>query len=51
MQITIWMKENAVIYMGGDPRKGQKPLVTASLDKPQLILDEETNTMTIVENK
>jgi hypothetical protein len=51
MQITIWMKENAVIYMGGDPKKSQKPLVTINADKPQIMVDETTNTVTIVETK
>jgi hypothetical protein len=51
MQITLWMKEGAVIYMGGDPKKGQKPVVTATLDKPQIAMDEATNTIVITETK
>jgi hypothetical protein len=51
MQITFWLKEGAVIYMGGDPKKSQKPLATISADKPQIMIDEATNTVVIIETK
>lgn len=51
MQITIWLREKAVVYMGGDPRKGQQPLVTATVNKPQVLVDQEQNTITVIETK
>jgi hypothetical protein len=51
MQITLWLGEGTVIYMGGDPKKGQKPLVTVNADKPQIMVDEENKTVTIMETK
>jgi len=51
MQLTIMLKEGAVLFLGGDPIKGQAPLVTAQLNKPQILIDQEKNTVTIVETK
>lgn len=49
MQLTIMMKEGAVLFIGGDPTKQQAPLVTATLKKPQILIDREKNTITIIE--
>ena len=52
MKITIWLKKaNATVYMGGDPSKGDHPLVTASIDNPQILVEPERNQITILETK
>lgn len=49
MEITVWLKDNAKIFIGGDPDKGQKPLVTVGAKMPQILISEERNKITIVE--
>ena len=51
MQLNIWLKENAKLYVGGDPTKGTQPLVTTTIQKPQVLVDQEKNTITIIETK
>jgi len=49
---TVWLKQSAVVvYIGGDPTKSQAPVITATLEKPQILVDPEKNTITIVETK
>jgi hypothetical protein len=49
---TIWLKVSGVsLFVGGDPVKGQPPVITAKLEKPQIIIDPEKATITIVETK
>lgn len=49
---TVWLKQPAVIlYIGGDPAKNVAPVITATLEKPQILVDPEKNTITIVETK
>lgn len=47
---TIWLKNPAVtIFIGGDPAKGQVPVITGKLINPQIIVDPDKNTITIVD--
>ncbi len=49
---TIWLKQPGVtLFIGGSPEKGEAPVITATLENPQVIVDPEKNTITIVENK
>ena len=49
---TVWLKQpGVVIYVGGDPTKSVAPVITATLEKPQIIVDPEKNVITIVETK
>jgi hypothetical protein len=49
---TVWLKQSKVaLYVGGDPVKGEAPLIAATLEKPQVIVDMEKNTITIIETK
>lgn len=49
---TVWLKQSAVtLYIGGDPHKGEVPTITATLEKPQILVDPEKNTITIIETK
>lgn len=49
---TVWLKQPAVtLYIGGDPNKSQSPVITATIEKPQIIVDPEKNTITIIETK
>ena len=48
--VTTWLKVAGVmLYLGGSPDKGQPPIVTVKLDKPQVIVDPAKNTITIIE--
>jgi len=50
--ITTWLKVSGVtLYIGGDPLKGQPPVVTVKLEKPQVVVDPTKNTIVIVETK
>ncbi len=50
--ITAWLKvKNVKLYLGGDPEKGQAPIITVNLDMPQVIIDPLKNTITIIESK
>lgn len=49
---TIWFKQPVVsLFVGGDPSKGQAPIITATLEKPQILIDPEKNTIIILETK
>lgn len=49
---TIWLKQSSVtLYIGGDVSKGQAPMITATVEKPQILIDPEKNTITIKETK
>lgn len=49
---TVWLKQTTVtLYVGGNPEKGQAPIITATVEKPQIIVDPQNNTITIVETK
>lgn len=49
---TIWLKKSDVtLYVGGDPTKGEAPVITATLVNPQIVVDPEKKTITIVETK
>ena len=48
--ITAWLKISGVmLFIGGNPEKGQPPIITAKLDKPQVLIDPVKNTITIIE--
>jgi len=50
--ITAWLKvSGTTLNVGGDPAKGQPPVITAKLEKPQIVIDAKTNTITILETK
>jgi len=51
MQSNIWIKQATTIYIGGDPAKGKAPQVTITLNNPQVLVDHEKNTITIIESK
>lgn len=47
---TIWLKKpNVALFIGGDVKKGEAPTITTSVDNPQIIVDQQANTITIVE--
>ena len=49
---TVWLKKSDVtLYVGGNPSKGESPVITATLEKPQIVFDPDKKTVTIVETK
>ena len=50
MQINVWLKD-AKIFVGGDPSKGQQPVITIDAKSPQVMIDQDKNTIVIVETK
>ena len=52
MEITNWIKAPGVmLYIGGNPEKGVAPIVTIPLNKPQVIVDSNKKTITIIESE
>jgi len=48
--ITNWLKvKNVMVYLGGSPEQGKAPLVTVQMDNPQVIVDPNKKTITIIE--
>lgn len=49
---TVWLKQpDVTLFIGGDPKKGEPPTITAVLEKPQILIDKENRTITILETK
>lgn len=52
MELTVYLKKEVTLYIGGDPEKGAAPLITAvRVINPQVLIDPEKGTITIVETK
>jgi hypothetical protein len=51
MKTTLWKKDKATIFIGGDPAKGQVPELTLELDKLQILVDSDKSIIVIVETK
>ena len=51
MKYTIWQKKAVVIYIGGDPAKGEAPEITLEIEQPQFQFDSDKPIVTIVEAK
>ena len=49
MNLNIWVKRKTTLFIGGDPSKGQAPVVTTELENPQLLIDTEKGVITIIE--
>lgn len=48
--MTVWLKVSGVtLNVGGDAAKSLPPVLTMKLEKPQVVIDPEKNTITIVE--
>lgn len=51
-EYTFFLKKEATLYMGVDPLKGGVPVLTVvHLQNPQILIDPEKGTITIVETK
>ncbi len=50
MEFTVWIRKTTVITIGGDPGK-VIPVITGKLVNPQILIDSEKGTITIVETK
>lgn len=52
MKANLWVKKGIVtITVGGDPAKGVAPLLTLDVKDPQILYDEGTNKISIIETK
>jgi len=51
MKVTIWRNMKIIVYLGGDPEKNKAPEITLELDKPQIQMDFDKNTITISETR
>ena len=51
MEITVWLNDQSKIFVGGNPIKGEKPLMTVQAKSPQILISQEKNTVTIIETK
>ena len=51
-EYTFWLKKESTLFMGGDPQKGAVPELTAvKVKNPQILIDPEKGTITILETK
>jgi len=49
---TVWLKQpDVTLFIGGDPEKGEAPVITGKLDNPQILLDLQRKTITIIATK
>lgn len=49
---TVWVKDvDVALFLGGNPDKGEAPLITVKLEKPQVLIDWKKKTITITETK
>lgn len=49
---TVWIKDpNVTLYVGGDIKEGEAPIITAVLENPQVLVDPDKKVITIVESK
>lgn len=52
MELTFYLKKETTLYVGGDPKKGTIPTITVvRVINPQILIDPEKGTITIVETK
>ena len=52
VKINLWAKKGAVtICFGGDPAKGVAPVLTVEVQNPQVLYDEGSNKIQIVETR
>ena len=51
-EYTFWLKKETTVFMGGDPTKGGTPVLTVvHVQNPQVLIDPEKGTITIIETK
>ena len=50
MKTTIWLKKNIVIYIGGNPEKGEPPVITLDVKEPQITFDTNKSSVQISES-
>jgi len=49
---TVWINKSGItLLIGGDPKNGKAPIVTAQLEKPQIQIDPDKGEIIILENK
>jgi len=49
---TVWIKKSGVtLLIGGNPKDGKTPIVTAQLENPQVQIDPERGEIVIIETK
>ena len=52
MKLTIWLKgSKTIMYVGGDPEKKEIPVITAELKDPQILIEPDKYTITVLETK
>ena len=51
MKITFWKRGTVTIYVGGDPVKNTSPDLTIEMQDPQILVDQDKQTIQIVETK
>ena len=51
MKANVWLKKKIVIYIGGNPEKGENPVITLEMDNMQAQFDTDKNAVIIFESK
>lgn len=52
MELNIWLKgQKVTLYIGGDPAKNKPPVVTATLQDPQIHIEPDRYLIKIEETR
>ena len=54
MNFTVWVKKSVTLLVysqADDKEKGRPPLITGTIANPQILVDPEKATITIIETK
>jgi len=49
MNFNVFVDKKTTLFIGGNPVKGQIPVITIDLTRPQLLVDVDKGTITIIE--
>ena len=49
MNLNIWINKKTALFIGGNPTKGQVPVITTDVSNPQLLIDTDKGTIVIIE--
>lgn len=52
MKINLWLKgAKTTIFIGGDPTQNQPPVITLEIKDPQILIEPDKYTVTILESQ
>jgi len=49
MNFNVFVNKETALFIGGNPAKGQIPVITTTLKNPQILVDTDKGTIVIIE--